>query len=268
MNKYDFVMVIKAENCNPNGDPLSEGRPRTNIGGYGEISAECVKRKLRNRLQDAGNDIFVQSDDRCEDGFKCLHERATSVGELEKALKNNEKEQVVDIACSRWIDVRLFGQLFAFSGGTSVGIRGAVSVCHSKSVAPVSVKDIQITKSTNSEPAKKGKGKSSDTMGCKYIIEDACYIVKGSVNPFMSEKNGVTEEDVNALKYAMTTLFENDESSARPSGSMDVLQVYWFSQDGKNYLPSAKIHNLVHVAEDGTAVVDNVPSGVKMELLV
>lgn len=274
MKKYDFVAVVKAVNCNPNGDPLNEGRPRTNIQGYGEISSECIKRKIRNRMQDYGMSIFVQSDNRCEDGYSSLRERAASVPELEKAFKAKDNSLAAEIACEKWQDVRLFGQLFAFGGGTSVGVRGAVSICHSQTVVPVSIKDVQITKSTNGEPPKKNANsdtagkKSSDTMGCKYIVEKGVYLVKGSVNPMMSEKNGVTEEDIDVLKKSLVTLFENDESSARPSGSMDVVQVYWFEQDGKDYKPTAKIFNLVTVDADGAATVADLPDGVTMELLV
>jgi len=274
MKKYDFVAIVRAVNCNPNGDPLNEGRPRTNIRGYGEISSECIKRKIRNRMQDYGMDIFVQSDNRCKDGYSSLRERAASVPELEKAFKAKDNDLAVEIACKKWQDVRLFGQLFAFTGGTSVGIRGAVSICHSQTVTPVSIKDIQITKSTNGEPPKKNANsdattkKASDTMGCKYIVEKGIYLIKGSINPMMSERNGVTEEDIEILKKSLATLFENDESSARPSGSMDVVQVYWFEQDGKDYKSTAKIFNLVTVDEDGTATVADLPNGVIMETLV
>ena len=79
MRKYDFVALLNVKNCNPNGDPLNEGKPRTNLEGYGEISAECIKRKLRNRLQDMGESIFVQSQDRCDDGYDSLHARAADV---------------------------------------------------------------------------------------------------------------------------------------------------------------------------------------------
>lgn len=274
MKKYDFVAVVKAVNCNPNGDPLNEGRPRTNIMGYGEISAECIKRKIRNRIQDMGGNIFVQCDSRCEDGFKSLKERASSVEALEKAFKAKDNVLAAEIACETWMDVRLFGQVFAFGGGTSVGVRGAVSICHSQSVSPVSIKDVQITKSTNGEPPKKksgedgGSAKSSDTMGCKYLVENAIYTIKGSISPMSSEKNGVTEDDIEMLKKALITLFENDESSARPSGSMEVVQVYWFEQDGKDYKSTAKIFNLVKVNDDGTSTVAALPDGVEMKELI
>jgi len=269
MKKYDFVMVVTVDNCNPNGDPLNEGRPRTNIAGYGEMSAECIKRKSRNRMQDYGCKIFVQSDERREDEYTCLRDRANGNPALEKAFKAKDNALAAEIACAEWADVRLFGQLFAYGGGTSVGIKGAVSVCHAQTVEPVEIKDIQIVKSTNGEPPKKGgTGKSSDTMGCKTVVEHGVYVVKGSVNPMIAEKNGVTEEDIDVFKKALVTLFENDESAARPAGSMDVAQVYWFEQDGKNYKPTAKIFKLVTVDKDGSSTVAELPDGVKLEELV
>ena len=77
-NKIDFVALISVTNANSNGDPLNGNRPRANNDDYGEISDVCIKRKIRNRMQDLGHSIFVQSDDRCDDGFKSLSERASA----------------------------------------------------------------------------------------------------------------------------------------------------------------------------------------------
>ena len=89
-NKIDFSMIITATNANPNGDPLSGNRPRENYDGYGEISDVCIKRKIRNRLMDMGEKIFVQSDDKCNDGFGSLRERAENneaIKEISKGKK-------------------------------------------------------------------------------------------------------------------------------------------------------------------------------------
>lgn len=51
-NKIDFAIILSVKNANPNGDPLNGNRPRTDYGGYGEISDVCLKRKLRDRLQE------------------------------------------------------------------------------------------------------------------------------------------------------------------------------------------------------------------------
>ena len=68
-NKIDFAVLVKVRNANPNGDPLNGNRPRTTYTGHGEISDVCIKRKLRNRFQDMGEAVFVQSAERCDDGF-------------------------------------------------------------------------------------------------------------------------------------------------------------------------------------------------------
>ena len=80
--KIDFAVLISATNANPNGDPLNGNRPRENFDGYGEISDVCIKRKIRNRFQDLGARVFVQSDDRADDGFASLKARAEGCAEL------------------------------------------------------------------------------------------------------------------------------------------------------------------------------------------
>lgn len=63
-HKVDFLALVSVTKANGNGDPLNGNRPRTDYNGMGEISDVCIKRKIRNRMQDMGNAIFVQSDDR------------------------------------------------------------------------------------------------------------------------------------------------------------------------------------------------------------
>lgn len=117
--KIDFTLFISADNANPNGDPLNGNRPRINLDGYGEISDVCIKRKIRNRLQDLGQKIFVQSDDRSDDGYTSLKDRADGCEELKAQLgnkKNANRDACAAIACKEWLDVRAFGQVFAFKG--------------------------------------------------------------------------------------------------------------------------------------------------------
>ena len=76
-NKIDFIVLVSANMANVNGDPLNGNRPRTDYNGFGEMSDVCIKRKIRNRMQDLGNRIFVQSDDRADDDFTSLSERAS-----------------------------------------------------------------------------------------------------------------------------------------------------------------------------------------------
>lgn len=244
-NKIDFAALLSVTMANPNGDPLDGNRPRTSYSGYGEISDVCIKRKLRNRMQDMGQRIFVQSDDRSDDGCKSLRERANAV-----LGKTKDRDEYARIACETWMDVRSFGQVFAFSAsdksGVSVGVRGPVSIHQAVSLSPVEVKSLQITKSVNGEP---GEKRSSDTMGSKHIVRFGLYLVKGSINVQLAQKTGFTNEDAGIVRECLRTLFENDASSARPDGSMEVCRLYWWEHNCPcGQYSSAKVHRSLHVA--------------------
>ncbi|MCM1233413.1 MAG: type I-C CRISPR-associated protein Cas7/Csd2 [Ruminococcus flavefaciens] len=250
-NKIDFEVLVMVKNANPNGDPLNGNRPRETYDGYGEMSDVCIKRKIRNRLQDMGENIFVQSDDRSDDGCKSLADRAKSNEIMQKALKDKDRETYAKAACDTWIDVRSFGQVFAFKDNSvSVGVRGPVSIHSAFSVLPVSIDSTQITKSVNSETVKDGN-KSSDTMGMKHKISSALYVIKGSINHQLAEKTGFSDEDAEKIKEALRTLFVNDSSSARPDGSMEVCKVYWWKHNcPMGQYSSAKVHRLIKITSN------------------
>ena len=252
-NKIDFLMLVKVCNANPNGDPLNGNRPRTTYAGFGEISDVCIKRKIRNRLQDMGENLFVQSADRSLDECTSLNERASK-----NITSFSSNEDYARQACEKWIDVRTFGQVFAFKKGNkkeavSVGVRGPVSIHQAVSCSPIDINSMQITKSVNSEPS---EGKSSDTMGTKHFVEFGLYKVKGSINVQLAEKTGFTTEDADKLKEALRTLFINDASSARPDGSMEVVKLFWWVHNNKiGQYSAAKVHNSISVNLKDTVLI-------------
>jgi CRISPR-associated protein Csd2 len=248
--KIDFALVFSVKNANPNGDPLSGNMPRVTLEGIGELSDVCLKRKIRDRLQEAGENIFVQSDDNRKDEYKTLKDRAEkTLGAAMKDEKNLRTE-----ACKTWIDVRAFGQLFAYKGeggksgtGVSVGIRGPVTIQSAFSHEPVNITSIQITKSVSGEGD--GTKKASDTMGMKHRVDFGLYTTFGSINPQLAEKTGFSYEDAQKIKQALLHIFDNDASSARPEGSMEVVQVYWWEHSSKSgQYSSAKVHRSLGVS--------------------
>ena len=265
--KIDFAVVFAVTNANPNGDPLDGNRPRTTSDSFGEVSDVALKRKIRNRLQDEGNRIFVQSADRTDDGEPSLSARFNN-------FKKTLNEIVFSKACERWLDVRSFGQVFAFTSTeetdkVSLGVRGPVSIQSAFSLKPIVIDDIQITKSVNGTTMKDGR-KSPDTMGMKHRVSGReIYRTFGSISVQLAEKTGFSDDDAEKIKQALLTLFENDESSARPAGSMEVLSVVWFTHDCKSgQYSSAKVHRAVNVSSDGTVSVDeNMIPGLRYEIL-
>jgi len=288
-NKIDFAVIVSVNNANPNGDPLNGNRPRVNFDGFGELSDVSIKRKIRNRLMEAGNSIFVQSDDNRNDDYRSLRQRAEGV--LKNVdMKNDKKYR--EAACKQWLDVRTFGQVFAYKGGkakgkdddteggddkgVSIGIRGPVSIHPAFSVATVQdrISSTQITKSVSGEGD--GSKRGSDTMGMKHRVDHGVYVFYGSMNTQLATKTGFSDDDAEAMKEAIKTLFRNDASSARPEGSMEVYKVYWWAHNnptGQYY--SAKVHRLVDVKaskddpksiEDYAITLSELP-GLKCEVL-
>lgn len=248
-NKIDFAVILRVKNANPNGDPLNGNRPRTDYEGIGEISDVALKRKIRNRLLEQGFPIFVQSDDYKNDEATSLQDRAEKV--LGKKLTKKA-------ACEAWFDVRAFGQVFAFKAkdkkagdGVSIPVRGPVSIQSAFSIEPVSITSTQITKSVSGEGD--GSKRGSDTMGMKHRVDAGVYVFKGSMNPQLAERTGFSDADALAIKQVLPRLFENDASSARPEGSMEVLQVFWWQHNSKGgQYSSAKVHASLTVSNDGS----------------
>ncbi|MBL0075920.1 MAG: type I-C CRISPR-associated protein Cas7/Csd2 [Rhodocyclaceae bacterium] len=253
-NKVDFAIIFRVKNANPNGDPLNGNRPRTGYDGLGEVTDVCLKRKLRDRLQEAGHAIFVQSDEHSDDGHKSLANRAKAV--LGVSLGGSE---TVKLACANWFDVRAFGQLFAIKAGgkkakkgeageasegdtgISIGIRGPITVQSAFSVERVDITSTQITKSVSGEGD--GSKRGSDTLGMKHRVDLGIYVTYGSISPQLAERTGFSAEDAAVNKALLPKIFENDASSARPDGSMEVVKVIWWQHNRKSgNCSSAKVH--------------------------
>lgn len=255
--KIDFALIIGVKNANPNGDPLNGNRPRTDFEGNGEITDVCLKRKIRDRLQEDGESIFVQSDEKKNDGMTSLKNRAydENVGLGKKAFETKKGENLeskrdatAKLACDKWFDVRAFGQVFAFKAddksadGVSIPIRGPVTIQSAFSLEPFDITSTQITKSVSGEGD--GSKKGSDTMGMKHRVDEGVYVTFGAITPQLAERTGFSDDDAKKIKETLVKLFEGDASSARPEGSMQVKKVIWWEHNSKSgQYSSAKVHD-------------------------
>ena len=240
-HKIDFMVTVEVREANANGDPLSGNMPRTNAANQGLISDVAIKRKIRNRMQDFGHTIFVQANDRIEDGLNSLEKRFKT-----QFTGKESDEEINEKANQLWMDVRSFGQVFTYLKDRSFAIRGPVSVSMAKSLDPIIISSLQITRSTNGVEPKKAGGRSSDTMGTKHFVDYGVYVIKGSINPNFAEKTGFSNEDAEVIKEVLVSLFENDASSARPEGSMRVREVVWFTHSNKlGNVSSARVFDLI-----------------------
>ena len=280
--KIDFALIIGVKNANPNGDPLNGNRPRADFSGIGEMTDVCLKRKIRDRLQENGEMIFVQANEHKDDGMvsvknrydgfiKHLEEKNNSQAtdllgdEVETKSKKKtskkdvKKDEIAKSACENWFDVRSFGQVFAFSGkdedGVSIAVRGPVTLHSAYSIEPINITSTQIIKSVNGDGDSDVK-KSSDTMGMKHRVDSGVYVAYGAMSPQLAERTGFSDADAEKIKTVLSQLFEGDASSARPEGSMQVLKLIWWEHNCKSgQYSSAKVHGSLKVNADGSYVL-------------
>lgn len=225
-HRIDFEALITVDSANPNGDPMKKGLPRTDSSGRGVISAVCIRRKLRNALAELGQPILISPPERPGDDLA----RRLS------ALPKNCDIQAE--ACRRWFDVRAFGQVFSSRGMHAPGVKGAVSIQPAVSVCPVKIISTGIT------CCLPNNGKIS--MGFKSSVEHGLYILRGSIIPGVAAKNGLTCADCELLREALLHFPDNDCSSSRPAGSIEVRRLYWWEHPGKlGVCPPAMVFNSV-----------------------
>lgn len=75
------------------------------------------------------------------------------------------------------------------------------------------------------------------------------------MSPQLAVGTGFTDADAEVIKVILPRLFENDASSARPDGSMQVLSVVWWNHNCKaGQYSAAKVHGSLRnlLGEDGS----------------
>jgi CRISPR-associated protein Csd2 len=83
-------------------------------------------------------------------------------------------------------------------------------------------------------------------MGMKHRVDSAIYVAYGAMTPQLADKTGFSDDDADSIKAILPKLFEGDESSSRPAGSMAVKKVIWWQHNSKaGQYSSAKVHDLL-----------------------
>lgn len=257
-NRYDFALYFDVENGNPNGDPDAGNMPRIDPEtGYGLVTDVCLKRKIRNYVETAREDI-AGYEVYIKDGVALNTSDARalrSIGvdetndkkrkaEIERLKKDDPTldAKLRDYMCSTFFDVRTFGAVmttFVKNNLNCGQVRGPVQLTFSRSVDPVVPQEVTITRAaitTEEDAAKKGT-----EMGRKYVIPYGLYRCEGFVSANLARKTtGFSEDDLELLWEAIENMFENDRSAAR--GLMTTRSLVVFKH--ANELGCAPAHKL------------------------
>ena len=232
-NRYDFVMIFDVENGNPNGDPDAGNSPRVDAEtGYGYVTDVCLKRKIRNYVEllkegEPGYNILIKPDRPLNSKFT---EAYVAEG-LETGKKGDKKDDVIkarDYMCKNYFDVRTFGAVMSTGEDPCGIVRGPVQLTFARSVSPVFVEDIAITRQARTTEDRQETGETE--IGRKSFIPYGLYRSEGYISAALAQKvTQLSEEDVELLWNAIINMFEIDHSAAR--GKMCMRKLYIFKHD-------------------------------------
>ena len=245
-NRYEFMVLVQAKMCNPNGDPDRDNSARQDAATQlGIITDVSVKRWIRNYIGDAycgvaTMEIMMQNGTSINrriaeavmdaNGFANGEIPKDALGKDKKFVNKKVKESGEQMALRFW-DVRAFGGVL--STGLNAGqLRGAVQIAMANSVDPIEPetititrmayadgKDFQTLKEYEQEEAERPDDKKR-TMGNKSFIPYGLYIVTGTVSAAFAERTGFTEEDLNILWEAILQMLDYNVSSSKTGMSI------------------------------------------------
>lgn len=253
-NRYEFLMLFDVENGNPNGDPDAGNTPRIDPEtGLGYVTDVCLKRKIRNFVElskegEAGYNILIKPD-------RSLNAKFTEAYDAEniphKSKNTDDIRKARDFMCKNYFDVRAFGAVMSTGDNPCGIVRGPVQINFARSVSPVNVQDITITRQAKTTDDRMDKGETE--MGRKSFVPYGLYRAEGYVSASLANKvTNLDEEDLELLWTAIINMFENDHSAAR--GKMCMRKLYVFKHE--NVLGNCPSHLLFDkvAVEPATAV--------------
>ena len=229
-NRYDFVILFDVENGNPNGDPDAGNAPRVDAeSGYGYITDVCLKRKIRNYVELAkegvpGYNILIKPDRWLNAKFTEAYE-AEGLKTKNKGKNPDDVKKARDYMCRTYFDVRAFGAVMSTGDDPCGIVRGPVQINFARSISPVNIQDVTITRQARTTDDRKETGDTE--MGRKSVIPYALYRAEGYISAALANKStGLSEEDIELLWTAIVNMFENDHSAKKKKMCMRKLYVF------------------------------------------
>ncbi|MDJ0368005.1 type I-B CRISPR-associated protein Cas7/Csh2 [Hymenobacter sp. H14-R3] len=228
----DFLYLYDATQCNPNGDPDQENKPRMDYDTDTNLVTDTrVKRYIRDYLKATGHAIFVDG----EDGAKVspASKLQAVVGRLvadaaemdslfaEKPELRAHLQQLIDaekapdkvfkklqskenrtlslyllaqLVKLQFVDIRLFGSAFAVEGFNRA-YTGPVQLNWGYSLNRVKLVESSTIASTMND--------DNGTFGKDYRVHYSLLAFNGSINRYAAQTSGLTDEDVTLFRQAL-----------------------------------------------------------------
>ncbi len=207
-NRSEIVFLYDAEDCNPNGNPLSANdKPRVDERtGEAVVTDVRLKRYIRDQLDDDGFGIYVRNPSKApyEDVPERdeLFQRVTGIDEEE--LDDVDGSEAADAFLDSAVDVRYFGATCSFSsdfqqelgGGFPGQFIGPVQFEHGRSMHVVATKTESKQLST---VVASGGDDEQGTFATDNRLEYALVKFHGVVNENAAQDTHLSDRDIERL---------------------------------------------------------------------
>lgn len=229
-NNADFLFLYEAIQCNPNGDPDQENKPRMDYDTQTNLVTDVrVKRYIRDFLKQEGHDIFVdmegdskvKMDQRLSTILSGVWDRENEMRQLigsDVLYKKYEKIKEGDVEATikklisksadrevnrailsglvreRYIDIRFFGSAFAVEGFNRA-MTGPIQMNWGYSLNKVYLLDSDTISSIMND--------ENSTFGKDYRVKYSLLGFHGSINKNTAETTGLTEADLELFRSAI-----------------------------------------------------------------
>lgn len=251
-NRYEFIFLFDVENGNPNGDPDFANHPRMDPQDqHGLVSDVAVKRRIRNFVQmkkdnEFPNSIFIQHATNLNTAIAKSHEETGGIEtDTDGSVKAAGKEKVASARewmCKNFFDVRTFGAVMS-TGPNAGQVRGPVQIAFSRSVDPIHVMDVTVSRmaatinvknATSSSDYQRAEDDTPEdklrTFGRKSVVPYALFVGKGFLSANLAKQTGFSKDDLNLFFDALKNMYEHDRSSSK--GLMTVRDIIVFKHVG------------------------------------
>ena len=228
-NNADFLFLYDATQCNPNGDPDQENKPRMDYDTDTNLVTDTrLKRYIRDYLKMTGTEIFVDMEDgrkvTPEQKLEAVIKRALAndetIGELfventamgdalakivetektpEKIFKKLQDKAnrslsiylLAQMVKQKFVDIRLFGSAFAVEGFTRA-YTGPVQINWGYSLHKVQLMESSSIVTTMND--------DSSTFGKDYRVHYSLLAFNGTINKFAAQSTGLTDADITTFR--------------------------------------------------------------------
>lgn len=236
-NWYDIILYFDVENGNPNGDPANNGTPRIDTSNHGIVTDVCIKSKSRQYISGISQSKYgyemlmtptkeLQTlNDKFNDAYQHIGEKP------QKKPDAGVLNQLQRYLCERYYDVRAFGAVMSTGDANCGTIKGPIQIGMARSVSPVSINPLTITRGIKTNEERNLKNGDSE-LGRKDVVEYGLYRMEGSIIPSAAAKTGFSEDDrVLFLESLLNMIGGEDQSAMR--GIMNVQKLIVLKHSGE-----------------------------------